>query len=294
MIVAIANMSEEVSMRRFIATVALVVSAGGYLLAAPERATFILSNGERKSGIVAFHGGQNENLINGHLNLAQDNAKDLTFPMDQVTVIDFQGGSPTEAELAQLPADGGHLLVMRNGTSQPGRFVNMLGGDTLVWQNQTGQQQTYPIRDVGRVYLNPQSARTVFNYRGSPGAVATAGQVPAGRPVRVDAKQAWTDTGITVNQGDRVSFQSSGQILYGQSPGQAATPDGGAERRANYPDPTAPVGALIGKVGNSAPFGIGSQTQPLVMPASGRLMLGVNDNELGDNSGFFTVVVTRQ
>ena len=48
-----------------------------------------------------------------------------------------------------------------------------------------------------------------------------------------------------------------------------------------------PVGALLGKVGNSAPFAIGMQTQPLVMPASGRLMLGVNDNELSDNSGFF-------
>jgi hypothetical protein len=30
------------------------------------------------------------------------------------------------------------------------------------------------------------------------------------------------------------------------------------------------------------------------MPASGRLMLGVNDNELGDNGGAYTVVVTRQ
>jgi hypothetical protein len=36
------------------------------------------------------------------------------------------------------------------------------------------------------------------------------------------------------------------------------------------------------------------QTQPLVMPASGRLMLGVNDNELNDNSGFYSVTVTKQ
>ena len=112
--------------------------------------------------------------------------------------------------------------------------------------------------------------------------------------IRVPANQAWTDTGMTVNQGDRVSFQASGEITYGRSPGQTATPDGGAERRANYPDPTVPVGALIGKVGNSAPFGIGTQAQPLGMPASSRLMIGVNDNELTDNGGFFTVVVVRQ
>jgi hypothetical protein len=29
------------------------------------------------------------------------------------------------------------------------------------------------------------------------------------------------------------------------------------------------------------------------MPATGRLMLGVNDNEVGDNSGFFSVIVTK-
>lgn len=283
-------------MRRFIATAALVASAGGYLLAAPERANFILTNGERKSGIVAYHGDQNENLINGYLNLAQDGAKDLTFPMDQIAVIDFQGSRPNQAELAQLPADSSHLLVLKNGTAQQGRFVNMIGGDTLVWDNQGGQRQQIPLRDVGRVYLNPQSARTVFNYRDrgrGAGAVATAGQV-GGNSIRVDAKQAWTDTGLTVNQGDRVSFQASGQITYSPNPAHTATPDGSADRGANYPDPTISAGALLGKIGNSKPFGIGSQTQPLVMPASGRLMLGVNDSELGDNGGAFTVVVTRQ
>ena len=102
-------------------------------------------------------------------------------------------------------------------------------------------------------------------------------------------------TGLTVNQGDRVAFNASGQIQWGQNATQTATPDGHpAERRATYPDPTVPVGALLGKIGNSAPFGIGMQTQPLVMPASGRLMLGINDNELGDNSGFFSVVVAKQ
>jgi hypothetical protein len=284
-------------MRRLITTAALVACAGVYALAAPERATFILTDGERKSGIVAVHGGQHENLINGYLNLAQDNAKDLTFPMDQVAVIDFVGGRPTPAELAQLPADSSHLLVMRDGSAQPGRFVNIINGDTLVWENQTGQRQQYAVRDVSRAYLNPQSARTVFNARGDGrGAppVATTGQGTQSNSIRVNATQPWTDTGITVNQGDRVSFQASGQVLYGQAAGQTATPDGSQDHRPNAPLPSAPLGALIGKVGNSAAFGIGSQTQPLVMPAAGRLMIGINDTDFGDNSGFFTVVVTKQ
>jgi len=279
-------------LRRLASAAALVACAGVYAFAASERANFILTNGERQSGTVAFHGDAHENLINGYLNLAT-NDKDLTFPVDQVAVIDFTGGQPAAAELGQLGA--GQMLVMRDGTTQQGRFVNMIGGDTLLWDNAAGARQQFPIRDVSRVYLNPGSARTVFNYTGTQAAaVATSGQMP-GVQVRVDAKQPWTDTGVTVNVGDHVAFQASGQIAFGRSPGQTSDPNGNeAERRANYPDPTVPVGALLGKIGNGAPFAIGVQTQPLPMPASGRLMLGVNDNELGDNSGFYTVMVTKQ
>lgn len=280
--------------RRLIFAAALVACSGIYAYAAPERATFILTNGERKSGIVAFHGGQHENQINGDLNLAQDNAKDLTFPMDQVAVIDFTGGRPPMTEVAQLGA--GQMLVMRDGSTQQGRFVNMIGGDTLLWDNASGQRQQLAIRDVSRVYLNPESARTIFNVRGRQGtAVATSGHQLTATPVRVDARVPWTDTGITVTAGDRIAFTASGQIQFGQSPGQVADPNGNpAERRANYPDPSVPVGALLGRIGNGAPFAIGMQTQALVMPASGRLMLGVNDNELNDNGGFYTVTVSKQ
>jgi hypothetical protein len=280
--------------RRLISSFALVACAGFYAFAA-ERATFILTDGSRQSGTVVFHTNTRENLIDNDFSLGRDDGgREMIFHFDQVAVIDFAGGRPAPAELSQLGA--GHMLVMRDGSTQQGRFLNLIGGDTLVWDNQTGQRQQYAIRDVSRVYLNPQSARAVFNYRGRPGgAVATAGSLAGGTPVRVDANQAWTDTGITVNAGDRVVFQASGTIQFGRAAGQTATPDGNpAERRATYPDPSVPVGALIGRIGNSAPFGIGMQTQPLAMPASGRLMLGVNDNELADNSGFYTVVVTRQ
>ena len=279
--------------RRLISSAALVACASIYASAATERATFILTDGERKSGPVVFHGDQHENLINGYLNLGVDNGKEMTFPVDQVAVIDFVGGQPSTSELAQLGT--GHLLVMRDGTTQPGRFINMIGGDTLAWENQSGRRQQYAIHDVSRVYLNPQSARTTFGYNGPSAVAGTTGTTALGTTVRVDAKQAWTDTGLTVNQGDRVAFQASGQIQFGQSGGQTATPDGNLlERRATYPDPSVPVGALLGRIGNSAPFAIGMQRQPLVMPASGRLMLGVNDNEFADNSGFFTVIVSRQ
>lgn len=307
--------------RRLIWSAGLVTCAGIYAFAATARATFILTDGERKSGTVVFHGGQNENLINGHLNLGVDNGKDMTFPIEQVAVIDFVGGQPPNSELAQLGTR--HMLVTRDGATQPGRFINMTDGDTLFWENLGGQRQQFAIADVSRVYLNPQSARIAFNYT-APAAPAAPATPPAaaGRPaqaltVHVEATQPWTDTGLSVTQGDRVSFQASGQVKV--NPRLTATPDGsdvnaaaGSTRQGNrrdyrdassrdgaypnggYPIPGAAVGALVGRVGNGAPFGIGTQTQPLVMPESGRLMLGVNDNNLNDNSGSFTVVVSGQ
>jgi len=44
---------------------------------------------------------------------------------------------------------------------------------------------------------------------------------------------------------------------------------------------------------NGAPFAIGANAGAIRMPNSGQLMLGVNDNELTDNSGFYSVVLTR-
>jgi len=282
-------------MRRLIALLAIVATTGVYLAAASERATFILTNGERKSGAIAFHGDQHENLINGYLNLAQDGAKDLTFPLEQVAVIDLADGRPSRDEVANLPGGGGHVLLLRTGAPQQGRLVNMINGDTLLWENQGGQRQQFALRDVSRVYLNVDSVRSMLNVS-APATAAPAAPAAPSAPsvqVRVDAKQPWTDTGIVVNQGDRLSFQASGQIAYGPNPGQSSAPEGATERRSNYPDPNVPVGTLLGKIGNSAPFSIGSQTQAMPMPASGRLMLGVNDNELGDNSGFYLVSIAR-
>ena len=44
---------------------------------------------------------------------------------------------------------------------------------------------------------------------------------------------------------------------------------------------------------NGAPFPIGTSPQLVTMPANGRLYLGVNDDEFGDNSGAFAVTIVR-
>jgi hypothetical protein len=281
-------------LRKAISTGALIACAGIYAFAANQRVTFILTDGARKSGQVAIHGDDRQAMTNGIVSLINDTGgPEAEFPIGQIAVIDVVGGQPPAQELAQLPASG-HFLALRNGQTQPGTFVNVVGGNTLVWRNQGGDTQQYALEDVSRVYLNPQSARVAFNYNATAAgnAVGTSGSAPAGS-VLVQANQQWNDGGITVKKGDRVAFNTSGQISYGQ--GLTAGPDGNGElRKATYPVAVMPVGGLIGRVGTGAPFPIGSNSAPIVMPNDGRLMLGVNDDEIGDNSGAFTVTVTKR
>ncbi len=282
-------------MLRKLVTAGVVVACASFSVLANERATYILSDGSKKSGQLVSHGSERQSLINGVLSLGNDTGgPEFNFPIGQVAVIDFTGAQPPASELSQLPASG-QLLALRNGQVRQGTFVNITNGETLIWRDQSGSTEQHPVTEVARVYLNPETARTAYNYNGPAAAVGTSGQAaaPAGS-VQVQANQAWNDGGLTVKKGDRVTFNTTGQINYGPNPGMTAGPDGnGLLRKPDYPVPAMPVGGLIGRVGTSAPFPIGSNSQPIVMPADGRLMLGVNDNEPGDNSGAFTVTVTK-
>ena len=75
--------------RRLISTVVLVACAGLYTLAAAERATLILTNGERRGGEATFSDGQ--------LKLS-DAGREQSIPLDQVAVIDFAGGLPSRKD----------------------------------------------------------------------------------------------------------------------------------------------------------------------------------------------------
>jgi hypothetical protein len=273
--------------RRILVASVLAASLGAVLIA-NHPATFVLRSGERVSGELSYKGGTSYTL----------NGKD--YPSNDIALIEFVPGAPSAAELNQIPTVDNnpseherHVFVTRDGQVIFGKIYQISpDGNTITFDRREGGRQDLAADNLARVYVNPAGARTVYASvlgTGTAGAVATSGTT-----IRVSANQAWTDTGITVNAGDKVVFQASGEITYGRSPGQTATPDGGPDRKPNYPLPSVPVGALIGRVGNSAPFGIGTQSQPLPMPAAGRLMLGINDNELADNGGAYTVVVSKQ
>jgi hypothetical protein len=83
-------------------------------------------------------------------------------------------------------------------------------------------------------------------------------------------------------------------VTFIQGANSTAGPAGGATRSQRYPVQSAGVGALIAKVGDSGtPFLIGDNRNSVTMPATGRLWLGVNDDNFNDNAGSFKVTVIR-
>ena len=121
--------------------------------------------------------------------------------------------------------------------------------------------------------------------------VATSGQI-----VRVAPKQRWTDSGLDVRVGDRITFDAEGTMELSEGGTDTATPAGAKSgRRA----PEAPLrqevaGGLLARIGESAPLFIGAQRTIQRAPVSGRLYLGVNDDHLDDNNGEYRVSVTIQ
>jgi hypothetical protein len=109
----------------------------------------------------------------------------------------------------------------------------------------------------------------------------------------VPANRAWTPSGITVQRGQVLHFSSSGQVQLSTDASDTATVTGrpGAPASARASVPGLLRGALIGRIGNGKPFGIGDQAT-ITAPATGPLYLGVNDDGFADNTGEFVVTVT--
>jgi len=170
--------------RRFLYS-AIVMALGTVPVWAQDQATFLLNNGERHSGTIVYGRGSN-NIVDGRFHLSAS-GNEQTFGLNDVAVISFLDATPTVAERQGLPTDQTGLMVMRNGSLQRGHLHNIVGGaggDFVQWVNEAGQRNNYPIREVSRLYLNPQSARTVFldppSQPANPGTRGRASDPPSG------------------------------------------------------------------------------------------------------------------
>jgi hypothetical protein len=277
--------------RRYVLLLALsLLALPSFVIAEHEhRVTVQMRNGDRVSGLL-------EDIENGTVFVRASQHDQRRLPVGDVLVIDFVGGATglpeTELSIAARPE---HLVILRNGSSWNGQFIDIRGGEATAAAGENhslifrsgGEERRVGLDQVGRIYFGNYPFNTTS-------AAPTTTNVPAGA-IRVPGNATWVPTGIIVQRGDRVAFSTSGEVQLSDDAGDIARSAGSprGRRASGAPMPNDLAGALIGKVGNSAPFGIGDLTAPITMPARGELFLGINDDHVNDNRGEFIVHIQR-
>lgn len=258
----------------------LVIAAASVMATSAPRVSLTLKNGDRIQCELIDLGGVGFTVRNG--------GATAEIPANDVALIEFTGSVIPRDELSRMQA-GRPFITMRNGDIVMGRLIDIGGNDPLRLTVRTENgDQDFSSNDVARVFL--------ATWAGLPAASMSYGPPPAmadapGRSVTVPATECWTRTGLTVQAGQRVAFIGSGEIQLSDNRNDTAGLAGSFTGRyaMSAPIPSSLAGALIGRIGDGRPFGIGDQRMALSMPGSGELWLGINDDHCADNRGEFRV-----
>jgi hypothetical protein len=120
---------------------------------------------------------------------------------------------------------------------------------------------------------------------------------PTTKDVTVSGDDKWVDTGMDVLAGDKLHITATGTVNFSDKPNVG--PEGAArdwkDTLRAFSVPSAGRGALVGQVGNdraATPFPVGADGT-IVVPFSGRLYLGVNQDPMGKPTGSFTAHIER-
>ena len=178
-------------------------------------------------------------------------------------------------------------LVLMNGRRIQGELLGVYGRE-IEFEDRGGGRRIIrvPRSDIVRIEFledrseNQQDTRVVIPPR------------MRERNVTVSPTQPWSDTGIDVRNGQQIYFQASGQVTW--APNKRVDANGTRNSKADTPRPLPGrnSGALLGRVGERDTFFIGLDVGPYRVRGNGRLYLGVNDDNLEDNTGAYYVVVS--
>ena len=256
---------------------AAAVFALAVSMQAQENATLVLRSGEKVAGQLVDMGGVGFTV--------RVNGQERQIATNDVSVIDFTGNG----DVSEADRNRGQTLWLRNGQTVDGQLYDIAGTSPLkiTLKTSTGDRE-FASSEVGRIVLSRPSPGVATS-----GSSSTAG-IPEGTGVAVPGNAAWTPTGQTVRRGERLSFSATGEVRLSTDASDVANANGSRAGRksAGAPVPDAAAGALIARVGNSAPFPIG-ENQTVTMPANGQLFLGINDDHVADNQGGYRVTLQR-
>jgi hypothetical protein len=268
----------------------------GVIAAAQDRATVQMRDGSK------FEGRIEELTANGELFVRVTQNDQRRVPLSSVALIDKVGGASGLPDTEVREATGSqHLLLLTNGSSMKGQLVAIRGGQgsanesqarAYVFRSADGREQTFGPEQVSRVYLGtyPFASTAGGASTGSTSGLEAGAETPGA--LHISAKGGWVSTGMRVRRGERISFNTTGEVQLSDNAADRARPAGTGRMAPGAPLPTVNAGALIGRIGDGAPFGIGNQTS-VPMPFDGVLFLAVNDDERSDNAGEFIVTVSR-
>lgn len=241
--------------------------------AAQENATFTLRSGERITGQLVDMGGSDFTI--------RVNGQDRRIRIGDMALIDFAGSTMNQADWDRLNS-GQQVIWLRNGDTITGQLYDVGGRTPLrITVKTDGTERQLTSNEISRIALaRPTSTE------------ATTGS--SGDGITVSSRAHWTPTGMTVRRGETLIIRADGEIRISPDTNDRATPNGIVAQRY---DPRAPLprtlaGALIGRIGNGQPFGIGMNAT-FQAPGTGQLYLGINDSNVSDNDGSFRVTVER-
>jgi hypothetical protein len=179
---------------------------------------------------------------------------------------------------------------LRTEGRRAGRRANDYDFDALdVNNNNRIERREWQARldEFNRLNTNGDNFLSREELAGEVDTVGTSGRV---RSFAVGADRQWVDTGINVNPGDSVTISANGQIRVARDGGTMTASGTQSGRTEGATIPSAPVGALVARIGNTPAMFIG-ETRTFRTARGGRLYLGVNDNYFDDNTGQFNVTV---
>ena len=246
-----------------------------------------------------FEGRIEELTANGELFVRVSQHDQRRVPVTSVALIDKVGGASGLPDTEIREAAGSqHLLLLTNGSSVKGQLVAIRGGEGSANDEHAahvcvpradGREQTLRAgagvarlsRERIRLPRAPAPRRQPER-PGRPASIRRSGS-RAARPV------AGCRPGCACARASAISFNTHAAKCSCRTTATIARARPGTPRMApGAPLPTVNAGALIGRVGNSQPFGIGDQAA-VPMPFDGVLYLAVNDDERSDNAGEFIV-----
>src|ERR1044072_9472173 len=139
---------------------------------------------------------------------------------------------------------------------------------------------TRPTNQQTQPSTNPSSAPTFF---------------PVNVRVRADnSSNGWTNSGLVVRRGQRLRISASGRVSLGAN--RYSTPDGvpNITDRAKLMR-NQPTGGLLAVIGDdNDDFIFVGRGRDFVAQRDGVLFLGVNEGNLGDNTGTYDVVIEAE